>query len=477
MLTELLAQLPPEPDETHFLAEIQRMVAESKRKFIVIDDDPTGPQTLHDIELLLTWDRDRLVAALRGESPLIYILTNSRSLSQAEAVQLNRDLALQLVDASRITGVDFVVASRSDSTLRGHYPAEVLALAETLRAPGEQSLPAHLLIPAFFEGGRYTIGNTHYVAGSGDAADILQPAHETPFARDSVFGYTTSYLPAWVEEKSNGHWRADQVASIELAQIRQGGPEAVAAMLETLTANTPVVVNAASYGDLAIVVLGLLRAEAAGKRFLYRTAASFVRLRGAVTPQPLLTTDQIMRGTPMTQAGGLVVVGSYVPGSSAQLENLLAQDGVVGIELPVERILQAAADVDTIYRDLSRQLDEAIVAGHTGILYTSRKLITGTSDDESLAIGKKVSAALIAIVHGIAERPRFIIAKGGITSHIIAQHGFGATSARVLGQILPGVSVWTLESGTRFQGIPYVVFPGNVGNAESLGQAVQTLNA
>ncbi|HEY4383391.1 MAG TPA: nucleotide-binding domain containing protein, partial [Ktedonobacteraceae bacterium] len=241
--------------------------------------------------------------------------------------------------------------------------------------------------------------------------------------------------------------------------------------------NTPVVVNAASYGDLAIVVLGLLRAEAAGKRFLYRTAASFVRLRGAVTPQPLLTTDQIMRGTPITQAGGLVVVGSYVPGSSVQLENLLVQDGVVGIELPVERILQADADVDAIYRDLSQQLDKAISAGHTGILYTSRKLITGASDDESLAIGKKVSAALIAIVHGITERPRFIIAKGGITSHIIAQHGFGATSARVLGQILPGVSVWTLESGTRFQGIPYVVFPGNVGNAESLGQAVQTLHA
>jgi len=174
----------------------------------------------------------------------------------------------------------------------------------------------------------------------------------------------------------------------------------------------------------------------------------------------------------------MVVVGSYVPDSSKQLENVLALPGVIGIELPVERVIRSATDAESVSREVGQQLEAAIKAGRVGVVYTSRKLVTSANPAENLEIGKKVSHALIAALHQVTSRPRFIIAKGGITSHDVAQKGLGAARARVLGQLFPGVPVWRLESGpqSRFEGVPYIVFPGNVGGPESLAQAVKLLS-
>ena len=474
-LSGLVAHLPPEPEEASLFGEIRRAVAESGRKLVVIDDDPTGTQTVHDIELLTTWDVQMLTEVLQSEPRLFYLLTNSRSMPEGEAVRLNRKTAQQLVAASRATGVDFVVASRSDSTLRGHYPAEISALEDVLAASAHERFDGHLVVPAFFEGGRYTINDTHYVATPTADSDALQPAHETPFAQDSVFGYKTAYLPAWIEAKSGGHWKT--VVSIGLELIRAGGPDAVAARLEAVEGGMPVVINAAGYGDLAVVVLGLLRAEAVGKRFLYRTAASFVRLRGALEAKPPLAVGEMIRDVSPAGAGGLVIVGSYVPGSSRQLENLLTLPDVVGVELPVERVIRNADEAKEMSLEAGRQLEAAVESGRVGVLYTSRKLITSADRAENLEIGKKVSDALVAAFHEVTSRPRFIIAKGGITSHDVAQKGLGAARARVLGQLFAGVPVWRLQTGpgARFEGVPYVVFPGNVGGPESLREAVRLL--
>ena len=476
-LTGLLASLPPEPNEASLFAEIQQEVVGSQQKLVVIDDDPTGTQTVHDIELLTSWNRQMLVEALRNESRLFYLLTNSRSMPESEAVQINHETAQQLAAASEATKIAFVVASRSDSTLRGHYPAEIQALESGFTSSGGNRFDGHLVVPAFFEGGRYTINDTHYVATPTANSDTLQPASETSFARDSVFGYRTAYLPAWIEAKSGGHWKADQVMSIGLEVIRQGGPGAVASKLQTVEGSIPVVINAAGYGDLAVAVLGLLRAEAAGKRFLYRTAASFVRLRGAVERKPPLETKEILSGTQAAE-GGVVIVGSYVPDSSAQLENVLTLSQVIGIELPVERVIRNAAESETISRAVGQQLEAAIKAGRVGVLYTSRRLVTSANRIENLEIGNKVSHALISALRQVKSRPRFIVAKGGITSHDVAQKALGAARARVLGQLFPGVPVWRLESGlqSRFEGVPYIVFPGNVGGPESLMQAVKLLS-
>ncbi len=444
---------------------IRAALQSSGVKIVVLDDDPTGTQTVHGIPVLTEWPIEALAAELRNELPAFYLLTNSRSMPPAAAQALNAEIGRALVAAGRASGRPFVVISRSDSTLRGHYPGEVAALASAL---GE-SFDATLLIPFFEAGGRYTVGDVHYVA----EGDLLVPAGATAFARDASFGYRASNLRAWVEEKTGGQIPAAAVASVSLEDIRTGGPEGVTARLLALLPASVCIVNAASTHDLDVFTAGLLAAEAQGRRYLYRTAASFVASRAGITPRPLLRAAELALQGPH---GGLVVVGSYVPTTSGQISALLDQPGVVAVEVRVEALLDDEQQADEI-RQAARAIDTRLARGEDAIIYTSRRLITGGDAERSLAIGQRVSESLVAIVRAVTRRPRYILTKGGITSSDITTAGLGVRRAIVLGQILPGVPVWQLGPESRFPGLACVVFPGNVGGPHALVEVVSMLQS
>ena len=466
LVAEALGAAVPEPiGEPELENRVREAVAESGRTVVALDDDPTGVQTVHDTAVLAGWSREALADELRRPDPLFFVLTNSRSLPEAGAAALNREIAGNLLAASRDTGKPFAVVSRSDSTLRGHFPVETDALAGALGG-----VDGVLLCPAFFEGGRVTAGNVHFVR----EGERLVPAAETEFARDATFGYRARSLPQWVEEKSGGRTRAGDVAAIALEDIRRGGPRRVADLLRTVRGGQPVVVNALEYSDLWVVVLGLLRAEAEGKRFLYRSGASFVRARAGIGARPLLTREELLGPGARTPARGVVVVGSHVRRTSEQLEGLLKVDAVVGIEVGVAALLMGQGGFERETERVRRFADEVAASGTTPVIFTSRRVERPAGMDE-LAVARIVSDALVSIVQGIAARPDFVIGKGGITSSDIGTRGLGAERAVVLGQVRPGVPVWRLGPESRFPGMPYVVFPGNVGDRETLAGIVQEL--
>ena len=446
------------------LPDIRRERERSGRKLVVLDDDPTGTQTVYDVPVLTEWSRESLERELSGDTGTVYLLTNSRSLSLEEAEALNRDIGVRLREAS---GILPLVISRGDSTLRGHYPGEVAALAGAL---GE-AYHATLLVPAFFEGGRYTLHDVHYVEEDFEKDRVLEPVGKTEFAKDTTFGFASSDLKAWVEEKTNGRIPAEAVASLSLAEIRVGGPDAVAERLLEFYGRT-VIVNAAARRDLEVVALAALRAEGQGKRFLYRTAASFVQVLAGLAPRAPLSADELTTG----EGGGLIVVGSHVPKSTRQLRRLLAQERLQSLELSVAPLL----DERTRQREVSRVVglvEKALTRGGTVVVSTQRELLT-SSDGHGLSdleIGRRVSESLVNIVQGVTTRPRFVIAKGGITSSDLATRGLDVKRALVRGQLLPGVPVWELGAESRFPGLVYVVFPGNVGGDAALTQAVKKL--
>jgi uncharacterized protein YgbK (DUF1537 family) len=455
----LLGSLPPEwPQDV--LLDIRKALT---RKVIVLDDDPTGTQTVHSIPVYTTWTVEALSRALREIPPCVYVLTNSRSLPEAGAVALAREIGANLRAAGQATGVDFAVVSRSDSTLRGHYPAETDGLAE---AAGLQ-VDATLIIPFFLEGGRYTIGDAHWVR----SGEVMTPAAQTEFARDPAFGYRHSNLRAWVEEKMGGRLEAGEVASLSLDEVRQGGAERVHAWLRGLSGGRVAVVNAASYRDMEVFVLGLLRAEADGKRFLYRTAASFVRARAGLRGRALLSAREMGAATE-GKGAGLVVAGSFVERTTRQLERLLAWRGTIGICLKVG-VLLSVERTREIRRALSR-VEDALRGGMTAVVFTSRQRLAASGED-ALSAGQRISAALVEIVQRIETRPAFVIGKGGITSSDVATRGLGVRRAMVLGQIAPGVPVWRLGEEAKWPGVPLVVFPGNVGDDATLLECVRCL--
>ena len=474
-LTTLNAALPPpwpHPLDAAF-GEVRAALG-GDSKVVVLDDDPTGTQSVHGIPVLSEWRVESLVRELRSACPAFYILTNSRSVGTGEARALSRDVGSALREAGKRSHTRFTLVSRGDSTLRGHYPAETDALAETFGG-----FDATFLIPAFFEGGRYTAADVHYVL----EGDTLIPAAETPFAQDASFGYRHSNLRAWVEEKTAGRRRASEVASLSLDLIRSSGPEGVLRQALSLPANAVCVVNALCERDLEVATLALMKAEATGKKFLYRTAASFVPLRAGIPEKPLLTKrDFGARERADGLSGGLVIIGSYVPKSSAQLAYLTQHSDVATIELRVENLLDEERrefELERVQRALNERLREG-----DAVLYTSRGLVTGNvtgregegSLDVHLDVNRRVSASLVAVVRGLEGAPRFIIAKGGITSSDVATKALGMKRAQVLGRLLPGVPVWELGPETPYPSLPYVVFPGNVGGEAALFEAYRKVS-
>ncbi|MBN1317024.1 MAG: hypothetical protein JXA42_16200 [Anaerolineales bacterium] len=459
----MLMSLPPEWPEP-LLAEIRSSIERSGEKIVVLDDDPTGTQTVHGINILTSWPVDALRKEIdKSESPVFFILTNSRSLPLVEAQALNLEIGRNLAAAARQSGKRIVVISRSDSTLRGHFPGEVEALSQAL----ENVFDAWFIIPSFFEGGRITIGDIHYVIQD----EWLVPVAETEFAQDAAFGFRTSNLQKWVEEKSGGQIQARSVESIPLEGLRQKGPVWVCERLLKLEDRAICIVNAVGSRDLEVFSLGLLMAEERGKRFLNRTAASFVSARSGIQSHPILDPKEILLEN---EAGGLTLVGSYISATTRQIRALQGLPDLCCFEMKVEALLdknRCEAEIGRLIKITDKYLSKRLDV----VLYTSRQLITGKDAESSLQVGRRVSDGIVAIVQNLSTRPRYILVKGGITSSDVVTRALGVRRALVLGQILPGVPVWKLGTESKYPQLPYIVFPGNVGGPSALAKLINLL--
>jgi len=436
----------------------------------VLDDDPTGSQAVHDVQVVTVLDEDAYGAAFSDAAGTCFVLTNTRSLDEPAAAELNERAARGLRAAAGRAGARVQFISRSDSTLRGHVMAEVAALQSVRRAATGRGFDGVLLVPAFLEAGRVTAGDIHWARVGGE----LIPVGETEFARDAVFGYRASDLRDFVAEKSGGAIGPADVASIGLADIRAGGAERVRELLAGVRDGGWVVVNATEYSDLDTVARGVLLAERAGSAFLFRTGPSFVRALLGMGPKAPLRGGRLWPGG-RAAGHGLAVVGSHVGQTSRQVAALHARGGVTGVELDVPALLRG----DDVITPAVRRVAGAL-GGSDVLLCTSRTVVAGRDRAGGLAIARTVSAALSRIVREAVAgaAPAWIVAKGGITSHDVATRGLGIRRAEVTGQLFPGViSVFRpLDAAPEAIGRPYVVFAGNVGDEETLGQVVAILN-
>jgi uncharacterized protein YgbK (DUF1537 family) len=484
-LERLLADQPPILDVGTNLEQIQQ-----GRRLVVLDDDPTGTQSIADLPVLTSWSVADLQWALQQPTTAFFILTNTRSLSEADAAERNQQIVVALDEAARLEHVSYVIASRSDSTLRGYYPLETDVLARAMAAHGT-AVDGVVICPAYVEPGRVTVDSVHWTRTN----DGMIPVAQSEFAKDASFGYANSDLRDWVEEKTAGRIPRDEVATITLTDIRTGGPDRVQEILAGLHAGDlnsggqPVVVDTAEDADLQVVVLALLRAEAAGQNFVYRTGPSFVRARSGQRATPPIDAERLRRiladqpsdaaDTRPTTEHGLIAVGSHVGLTTRQLDQLRAKGKIIELELDVPTLLDDSAR-DEHVSGVAAEAAKVLLNNESDseiVIRTSRTLVTGTDAANSLHIARTVSAALVGTVREIVSqiRPAFVLAKGGITSSDTATEGLGIRRAWSRGTMLPGiVSLWEPVAGPA-RGIPYIVFAGNVGDDQALATVVDTL--
>lgn len=444
-------------------------IESNKLKIIVLDDDPTGVQAVHDIFVYTDWNYESILEGFLSEDRVFYILTNSRAMTEQQTTQVHIEIAQNIMKASQETGMRFQIISRGDSTLRGHYPLETCLLKEELEKGLDSKVDGEILIPFFKAGGRYTIDNVHYVKYE----DELIPVADTEFARDKTFGYTSSNLCEYIEEKTGGAYPAEEVKSVSLDQLRGAELEAIEKTLLDVKGFGKVVVNAIDSGCLETFCVALYRAIKEGRHYLLRTAADFVKVIGGISDQPLLRKEDMI--TAPVKRGGIVVIGSHTEKTTAQLEALKDMEKLEFLEFDSDLVLENRLEEEV--KRVTALSKALIEEGKTVVTYTKRRLLTLEKDTKENALMRsvKISESVLKLVSELGTVPEFVIAKGGITSSDIGVKALKVRKAYVLGQIQPGIPVWKTDENNRFPGIPYIIFPGNVGESQTLKKILQEL--
>lgn len=438
-------------------------------QWVVLDDDPTGTQTVHDVPVYTDWSVSSLCEAFREPGNLFFLLTNSRAMTASETTALHKEITKNVSAAAKKTGVKYLYISRSDSTLRGHYPLETDLLADGLKEDYGH-VDGVILYPFFPEGGRYTLNNTHYVR----YGEQLVPASETEFAKDVTFGYHSSDLQEYVEEKTGGRIPSQDVLCISLEDLRNKDTGKITQLLESAENGRTVIVNSFTYDDVRVFVNALYRALNKGKVFVFRSAAGFVKIAGGISDRPLLTSDDFPH---VSKNGGIVAIGSHTAKTTAQLEQLKTLDIVVPAEFRSSAVLEGEEAFEKEIQRSIRRAEEIIRSGKTAAVYTERTLLKLPEDTKESALLRsvKISDGLSRIVRDLSVRPSFVVSKGGITSADVAVKSLRIRKASVYGQIRPGIPVWKCEPSATYGEIPFVIFPGNVGDAEDLKKTVCVL--
>ena len=423
---------------------------------IILDDDPTGTQTIHDRTVYLRWNASILAEAMRTAEGAFFLQTNSRALTPENTWNLHRQIAAQVAEAACAAQRDFLLVSRSESTLRGHFPLEIDALREGLRQKNVE-IASVVLCPCFFEGHRYTLYGTHYIRSQ----DGLIPVGATEFAKDQTFGYHSSNLIEWIVEKSCGVVSPEDCTLLDVDAIRQDSAKAF------FQQKLPryVVVDGEKPSDMQSVANALLHAFSSGRRMLVRCAASLVQALCDQQSQPPLPTARLVDPD---GRGGIVLVGSHVGKTNRQLRLLREVEG--------EWIcFDVCRPLDEMAAEVANALHTTLAQGRLAVIYTSRQIEPCDDPQAALARAVQISHALAKVLETLSVRPRFLIAKGGITSYDVATLGLHVQRARVLGCAAMGIPVWQLEQESRFPGLPFIIFPGNVGEDDALLHLVKKL--
>lgn len=457
-------------DEKKLNDLLEKEIAASPAKIVVLDDDPTGVQTVHGVSVFTDWTPASVAKGFDEDERVFYILTNSRGLTAAQTSAIHKEIANTVARLGKDKGRPWLIMSRSDSTLRGHYPLETEILKEEIEKNGLK-VDGEIICPFFKEGGRYTINNIHYVR----YGNTLVPAASTEFAKDKTFGYSSSDLREYVEEKTKGGHKASDVISISLDDLRACAFDKIEDQLLSAKDFQKIAVNAVDYDDLKAFCIPLCRALAKGRHFLFRTAASLVKVLGGISSRPLLTRDQMI--TTESPNGGIVVVGSHTQKTTAQLNKLLELPKARGIEFDSDLVLEGDEALSKEAERVAAESEKLISQGLTPVCYTKRKLLSLDADtsEKALLRSTRISEAVQSIVKNLKIAPSFVVAKGGITSSDVGVKALGVKRARVLGQIKPGIPVWRTDAESKFPNIPYIIFPGNVGEEDTLKEAVEVL--
>jgi uncharacterized protein YgbK (DUF1537 family) len=363
---------------------------------------------------------------------------------------------------------DVQILSRSDSTLRWNYPCEVDAIAAAIRNDGKDP-GAEIICPCFIEGNRVTKNNIHYAIDH----ECWIPIDETEFAKDKTFAYHTSNLIEYICEKRQKKISKDHFISISDSALEEQSSTVLDQLMKAEDGQF-IIVNAVNDKQIAYFALQYLKACRQGKYFLYRGASSMIRY---LMKQPYIPDWRPKKADAMNAKGGLIVAGSHVGKTTKQLQTAEESGLCQTVVFHQSSLLQGIKAKQIEANICAKKIEEYLAAGRTVCYMTDRQRIDLPDKDEQaqLIFASQISECFLSVIKKIHTVPSFVIGKGGITSCALGKMVMRTNRVLVLGQIEKGITVWRGEEKAQFPNIPYIVFPGNVGNDETLMHVIKIM--
>ena len=432
-------------------------------KIIIIDDDPTGSQSVHDCLLLLNWNYQTLLEGLQSDSSLLFILANTRSLSENELEKRLKQICNNLYKVSLEENLkdDLIFVSRGDSTLRGHNFLEPHLINEYL---GPFDATFH--IPAYLEGNRVTLNGLHFVDGV--------PAHKTSFAKDRIFGYETNDLKKLLFKKSKSKIKLKNIKNLNC--IEEYSLIELKNFMEKLKNNTHVIVDIDEFSQLqkfSAIVKKLIK----NKKFLFRTAASFLK---AISNTKNNKKDNFyysqlrIKNSKNHFLPGLIIIGSHTEISTKQFNKLVEINLFEAVELDVEKFFKVhllndnQTEILQFKRLILEKTRQIFKTSLIPVIFTSREVKVLDNNSAQMDFYNSLALFIAELVADLKYEIGYLISKGGITSNTILNSSFNVDYVYLEGQICNGISLVKAKLIDQNNSLPVITFPGNLGNDCSL---------
>ena len=344
-------------------------------------------------------------------------------------------------------GVEYFY-KKMDSTIRGNIAVEALAMLEVLE------WDAAVIIPAFPQEGRTTIGGYHLLKGI--------PIERTEFARDPRFPIYESHIPTVL--RTELHNQQDElIYLIELRTVIKGAGPILKKMNEMIAKGVKlIVVDAMSVTDIEQVVLAM---EKSSYKILPCGSAGCAQVLGNVW-LPELENHKAEKTIPAMPK--LIVSGSATKCTSAQIEKLQDDDDIENtyfINLKMEDILEGVTD-DIITRVSENLVKDNVVVVHTSNLTVDSKIISQILFDNEISKQQfisKIGDYLATLTKKVlVNRDAILITVGGETSFKCCK-AINSNSLQIIDAICPAIP---LCLDTKAQWI--VTKSGNLGNSNTL---------
>ena len=335
-----------------------------------------------------------------------------------------------------------------DSTLRGNIAQETLTMLNILE------YDAAIIIPAFPQEGRITVGGYHLLKGV--------PIGRTEVAMDPHSPILESHIPTLLRSQL-GEKEKDLVGTIDLKTIMNGAGPILIKINELIKEGKKLIIaDSTSITDIEQLALAIKKCD---KKLLPAGTAAGAQVLGKCW---LAGIERVREPLKLEKLPKFIVSGTATNITAEQINKLEQSDDYNNVNfIPLE-----TADIlDGVDNDITDRIVTNLRSGVTVVVHTSHLIANfdGFSDDSFNAeltkekLSSKITDYLSELTKRVLQQINVIlITLGGETSYKCCK-AINSNELKLVDEVAPAISLCADENGRWI-----VTKSGNLGNTRTL---------